>query len=345
VSALPLPPAVLAASGRELCTVLDLSKCIGCEACVDACRDNWQAGLADPAGPIPRPFPPRVPVEDWSGRKGVQNRLTPYNFLYVEHLEVEQGGQKRQLHVPRRCMHCNTAPCANLCPFGACKTEANGVTHIDQDICFGGAKCKNVCPWSIPQRQSGVGLYLSVMPQYAGNGVMRKCHRCLPLLAQGQEPACIEVCPERVQSIGPRPQQIAKAQELARAMAAADGQPAEKWADYVYGLNENGGTGTIYVSPVPVNRLSSALDQAHQGRMATERQADEQAGRPPQKGNLGRPHLRPVANSMESARNLSLALAVAPVAGLAAGLGRLWSGVRKAGQVLAQAGVIKGGRS
>jgi anaerobic selenocysteine-containing dehydrogenase len=34
VSPLSLPQAAQAATGQELCTVLDLSRCIGCEACV-----------------------------------------------------------------------------------------------------------------------------------------------------------------------------------------------------------------------------------------------------------------------------------------------------------------------
>ena len=90
---LALPQAVLAAGGEELCTVLDLSKCIGCEACVDACRETWQAGVPDPVNPIPQPFPERVPIEDWSGRKEVRDRLTPYNFLYIEHLDYEHKGE------------------------------------------------------------------------------------------------------------------------------------------------------------------------------------------------------------------------------------------------------------
>jgi Fe-S-cluster-containing dehydrogenase component len=285
---------------------------------------------------IPKPFPERVPIEDWSRRKEVQDRLTPYNFLYVEHLEVPHQGQERELHIPRRCMHCVNAPCTNLCHFGACQTEANGVTHIGQDVCFGGAKCKDVCPWKVPQRQSGVGIYLHVMPELAGNGVMFKCHRCLPLLAKGQSPRCVEVCPEQVQSIGPRAAQLAKAEALARRMAVKDGAAEEKWSDYVYGLKENGGTGTIYVAPMPFAAINAALMKDHQDKAQEERAAAQQAGKKTARGgpseNFGRPHMGPVGSSMADAEKLTAALVIAPVAGLAAGLGRFLAKAVKLGR-------------
>jgi len=55
--------------------------------------------------------------------------------------------------------------CATLCPFAANHKFENGSVVIDQDICFGGAKCQTLCPWQIPQRQSGIGVYLKVLRQ------------------------------------------------------------------------------------------------------------------------------------------------------------------------------------
>ena len=326
----PLPQAAQAASGRELCTLLDLSKCVGCEECVDACREQWQATVPDPVKPIPKPFPERVPIQDWSGRKDVQDRLTPYNFLYLEHLDFEYKGESRELHIPRRCMHCLNPPCTNLCPFGAGRVEANGVVHIDPDICLGGAKCKKVCPWHIPQRQSGVGIYLDLMPSFAGNGTMFKCHRCLPLVEKGEQPRCVDVCPEGVQSIGPRAEMVARAVALAKEMARKDGAPAGAYRDYIYGLEENGGTGTLYVSPIPFTVVSKAIDQEHR-RLAQEASQGKgrnqgAGGRRRVTGQRGRPHMHRVGDSMASAENLSLALVVAPLAGVAAGFLKLFGG-------------------
>ena len=38
-SQLPVPAGAAAAGGPELATLIDIRRCIGCEACVEACRD------------------------------------------------------------------------------------------------------------------------------------------------------------------------------------------------------------------------------------------------------------------------------------------------------------------
>ena len=55
----------------------------------------------------------------------------------------------------------------------------------------------------------------------------------------------------------------------------------------------------------------------------------KEEGPPKQKGGRGRPHMDRVANSMENEENLVWALLLAPVAGLAAGVGKFYSGVKK----------------
>lgn len=290
-AALALPTAFRKAEAKgkpaeELATVLDLSQCIGCGACVEACREVNGHKHPQPQKPFPTMFPERAKVEDWSERRFTDDRLTPYNWLYIQTVRGEYQGKRFELHIPRRCLHCQNPPCANLCPWGAASRQADGIVLINDAICLGGGKCRDVCPWHIPQRQTGVGLYLKLMPRFAGNGVMYKCDRCYDRLAQGSLPACIEVCPMQIQSIGPRSEMLAKAHALAEAMGG-----------FVYGEQENGGTNTFYVSPVPFE----VLDQAAE------------------KGS-GRPHLSPVQDSMAKAENLTWAVFAAPLAGIAAGL-------------------------
>ena len=68
---------------------------------------------------------------------------------------------------------------------------------------------------------------------------------------------------------------------------------------YVYGVNENGGTNTIYVSPVPFEELNKAIEKGK-----------------------GKPHLKPVKDTMAQANNLTTAMVLAPVAGIAAAVGK-----------------------
>ena len=298
--------------GEPLATLLDLGKCVGCEACVQACREANGHKFPEPQKPFPRMHPARVQAEDWSERREVSDRLTPYNWLFIQRASVEHDGRDWELNIPRRCMHCINAPCANLCPFGACATQDNGIVRIDSGLCLGGAKCRQVCPWHIPQRQTGVGLYLKLMPGYAGNGVMYKCDRCFERVAEGGLPACIEACPEGVQTIGPRDEIVRQAHALAESMGG-----------HIYGETENGGTNTLYVSPVPFGKLDAAI----QAQAVAENRGSVMTN--------GYPHLKPVKNSMAKEENLAWAALAAPVAGLVAGvagLGRLLkSGTREDG--------------
>ena len=184
-SRLPLPASVKAANRTELATLIDIRKCIGCEACVEACQESNAVKYPEPTKPIPKMFPDRVPVEDWSDKRDVTDRPTPYNWLFIQEAVVNVNGEEDVYTIPRRCMHCQNPPCADLCPFGSARKKENGITVIDSETCLGGKKCKAVCPWSIPERQSGVGLYLNILPQYVGNGVMFKCDRCYDKIEKG----------------------------------------------------------------------------------------------------------------------------------------------------------------
>jgi Fe-S-cluster-containing dehydrogenase component len=150
-------------------------------------------------------------------------------------------------------MHCDTPTCAAICPFGVIEKDVKGAVSIHENGCMGGAKCRTVCPWDIPQRQAGVGVYLKLMPKFAGGGVMYKCDHCAPRMAKGQQPACVEACRSRPDreaplTFGLREDMLSLARIRAREI---DG--------YVYGDDENGGTGTFYVSPVPYEKIDAVL--------------------------------------------------------------------------------------
>ena len=294
VSPLNVGVARAGTKSQPLATLLNIEKCVACGACVEACAETNGSKYPAPEKPYPRMYPDRVKVEDWSDKQDVDDRLTPYNWLFIQSTEVEVNGEPTEINIPRRCMHCQNPPCVKLCPWGAARQYDNGISQIDSDLCMGGAKCQTVCPWEIPQRQTGVGLYLDLMPNFAGNGVMYKCDRCYDRVAQGDLPACIEACPEEVQTIGPRNEIVAQAHALAREM---DG--------YIYGETENGGTNTIYVSPVPFDRLNDAVEKGK-----------------------GQPHLAQVEDVMADNNKLARAMLIAPIAGIAAAFGRFYKSIR-----------------
>ena len=290
VSGLGIPRTVHAGGARGLATMIDLDRCDGCPnfdqpRCIASCRDKNLGIIPEPVSPLPKLFP-RGMTEDWSKKQDVTSRLTPYNFIYVQHADVDYQGERKRVFIPRRCMHCNNPACATICPFAANHKYENGAVVIDHDLCFGGAKCRTVCPWSIPQRQSGVGLYLTIVPTLAGNGVMYKCDLCNDLLHEGKKPACIDACPRDAMAIGP----------YNDIMKAAEKRAAEM-NGFIYGMKENGGTGTFYVSPVPFYILNSAIDKGP-----------------------GKPHLGPAKRAMAAMSTLEKSVIFSPVIGLAAGI-------------------------
>lgn len=277
-----------ATKSRTVGTLIDLSKCDGCKelgmpACVEVCRTvNNEKFPKVEVEEIPNYWPQKK-HEDWSQKQDLTNRLTPYNWTYVETVTVEHEGRHYELHIQRRCMHCDNPPCANLCPFSAQEKTPEGPVLINHDLCFGGAKCRDVCPWQIPQRQAGVGLYMQVAPLYVGGGVMYKCDLCYERIKDGGIPACVEVCPKEALLFGPKETMLKEAHSRAKALNG-----------YIYGEVENGGTSTFYVSPVPFEKIDQAL-----------------------KEQQSIPGMKPgVENYLDTVNGLAKGLLIAPIAGI-----------------------------
>ena len=254
--ALSLPSPAWGRPG-QYATLIDLTRCDGCRTeniplplCVEACREHNTRKFPEPVKPIRDLWPQKV-HDDWSEKRGVISTLTPYNWITVQRVDVDG----KAIFIPRRCMHCDNPPCVGLCPFGALDKYANGAVTINPSLCLGGAKCKAVCPWHIPQRQSGVGIYLKLQPLPAGGGVMYKCDLCRDRLVQGQIPACVEACEKRLG--GDRPLYFGTREE----MTAMAHRRAEAVGGYIYGEKENGGTSTLYVSPVPFEHIDAKLQE------------------------------------------------------------------------------------
>jgi Fe-S-cluster-containing dehydrogenase component len=286
---------VAAARRAPVGMLVDLTRCDGCPdretpRCVTACREASRAKFPEPKHPIPDNWPTGT-HEDWSGKRGVTTTLTPYNWTFVQTVTVEHEGRRETVHVPRHCMHCDDPPCADLCPFAAQTKQPEGPVVINADLCLGGAKCRTVCPWHIPQRQGGVGLYMSWQPVPAGGGVMYKCDFCIDRVRAGGAPACAEGCNRDAIVFGDK----AELAERARATARAIG-------GHTYGLEENGGTSVFYVSRVPFEKIDAALA------------ASRDRFRMP----VG------VRNPMEQANRMAEAVLLAPVA---AGLGAVVAAV------------------
>lgn len=133
-----------------------------------------------------------------------------------------------------KCMHCQEPACASACPVGALHKTAAGPVVYDQDKCIGCRYCMVACPFGVPTYE-----WTSRTPR------VRKCDGCQD---KPDSTACTEACPVGATITGDRDALIAEAKK----------RLAEKPGEYypkIYGMEEVGGTTTLYLSAVPFEQL------------------------------------------------------------------------------------------
>ncbi|TDA70096.1 MAG: 4Fe-4S dicluster domain-containing protein [Clostridia bacterium] len=180
--------------------VIDLDRCMGCRACMEACK--------------------------------IENN-TPQGIFWMRVFRFEEGEYPdvRYRFLPRPCMHCDNPPCTKVCPTGARYKREDGLVATDWEKCIGTRYCHAACPyganyfnWKEPQKNyyldwSAAPELASVtggmVPPYknpdlevpygkegrriAGGGhrlrVIEKCTFCVHRVEKGILPACAANCP------------------------------------------------------------------------------------------------------------------------------------------------------
>ncbi len=145
--------------------LIDITRCVGCGACVAACCEA--NGL---------------PVEDSAD-------LGPYRYTVVRKARTRRG----EVYYRRLCMHCLDPACASVCPVGALKKSPEGPVVYNASVCMGCRYCVQACPFEVPRYE-----WKSRAPK------LGKCSFCAERLAKGQPTACAEVCPTGATLCGER---------------------------------------------------------------------------------------------------------------------------------------------
>ncbi|MFQ5420805.1 MAG: 4Fe-4S dicluster domain-containing protein [Anaerolineae bacterium] len=187
---------------RRWVMVIDLRKCVGCNACTISCV--------------------------------AENHLPP-GVVYRPVLEKEIGTfpNVAKRFLPRPCMQCDNPPCVDVCPVSATWKRDDGIVEIDYDQCIGCRYCITACPYNARTFDRGfvyndesyvdnsvtfVGVtdaeaYEMAAPHEYGEerarkdgrspiGNARKCHFCLHRLEKGMLPACTTTCIGRATYFG-----------------------------------------------------------------------------------------------------------------------------------------------
>jgi formate dehydrogenase iron-sulfur subunit len=199
------------------CILTDVTKCIGCEECVVACKKINALPEADP--------PPR-PGDRAGGLSAT--RWTAVVRKPANHF------------VRQQCRHCLEPACVSVCPVGALQKTPEGPVIYDKNICMGCRYCMLGCPFGIPRYQ-----WSSASP------AVRKCILCYPHLESGRidKPACISACPTQATLFGTRDEMIAEAR---RRLAADPGRYVQR----IWGESEVGGTSVLLISDISLDFLA-----------------------------------------------------------------------------------------
>ncbi|MEE8455542.1 MAG: 4Fe-4S dicluster domain-containing protein [Limibaculum sp.] len=145
--------------------VIDLRRCIGCMACVTACKAEFD-----------------VPLGVWRTTVKVKNTGTYPNT--------------RRNFMPRLCNHCDNPPCVRNCPTAATYKHEDGFVLQRYERCIGCRTCIVACPYNarfmLPKNRTRVGI----------NNVVDKCTFCEHRVSQGLVPACVQTCLGRARIFG-----------------------------------------------------------------------------------------------------------------------------------------------
>ncbi|GLZ24116.1 iron-sulfur protein [Stutzerimonas stutzeri] len=101
--------------------------------------------------------------------------------------------------MPMQCRQCENAPCALVCPTGACR-QVDGQVQINESNCVGCKLCVMVCPFgAITVRSDQTKDFYSVTNQ----GVAQKCDLCSDWREENGKTttACAEACPTKAISL------------------------------------------------------------------------------------------------------------------------------------------------
>lgn len=236
--------------------LVDTTKCIGCRSCQVSCKQSNMLPSEE------------THLEGRNSRLQNPPVLSAKTFTIVTNYEVDDpkapGGLK-WVFAKRQCMHCNDPACASACPVTALHKQKNGAVTYDSAKCMGCRYCVWACPFGIPTAE-----WDSLAPR------IRKCDMCFhrmvdaavpaelngtPLSAETkqlmvnsqQTPACVKACTTGALKFGDRDSLISEAWGRIKASP-------QNYQPHIYGEKEAGGTGYMYLSSVPFEKIGFRTD-------------------------------------------------------------------------------------
>ncbi|MFT4754444.1 MAG: Fe-S-cluster-containing dehydrogenase component, partial [Salibacteraceae bacterium] len=222
-------------NGHRWGMTIDLSKCIGCNACVTSCHSENNVPV------VGKDEVRRNRIMSWlridryfsSDMSKASSGDTGLIDMYSE-MEVPSA-YPEAVHQPVMCQQCNHAPCETVCPVAATTHSDEGLNQMTYNRCIGTRYCANNCPYKVrrfnwfnyvgdskftdvnPSQNDLARMVLNPDVVVRARGVMEKCSFCVQRIQTGKldakkegrtvrdgevESACASVCPTNAIQFG-----------------------------------------------------------------------------------------------------------------------------------------------
>ncbi len=173
--------------------VIDLDKCIGCNACSVACyAENNLAVVGEERFA-------RNQAMHWMRIERYWDEPDLERAGKLEHGEYQQYGAS---FLPMNCQQCNAATCEPVCPVAATYHTPDGLNAQVYNRCIGSRYCSNNCPyrlrffnfWSYYETSWPKPLDMQLNPDLTvrDKGVMEKCTFCVQRIRAAKDKAARE---------------------------------------------------------------------------------------------------------------------------------------------------------
>jgi Fe-S-cluster-containing dehydrogenase component len=189
-------------AGYRWSMVVDLDRCIGCNACAVACYAENNIGIV-------------------GEERIIQGR--EMSWLRVERYH-DPDRMEKITFLPMLCQHCDNAPCEAVCPVYAPHHSKEGTNNQIYNRCIGTRFCAQNCPykvrrfnWFTWEWPEPLNRQLNPNVTVRSKGVMEKCSFCIQRIKSAHSiaknekrgirdgeviPACVQTCPTGALAFG-----------------------------------------------------------------------------------------------------------------------------------------------